>query len=194
VSVAGRPMRLGAPGRSLRAGIVFTSNDRKSEGLFLTKSIASNLVATRLRAVSRRGILSFSKARALTQRLADLIRIDRKRLGQPAETLSGGNQQKVFLARCLDRDDAVLLLLDEPTRGVDVGGRVEIHNLIRHAASAGNTVIFVSTDHEEILELADTVVTMFAGKVTRVARRRDMSAAAVLGEMTHGGSASVVAA
>lgn len=195
ISIAGKAMRLGAPQRSLRAGVVFASNDRKGEGLFLAQSIGNNLVSTRLRKVSRGTLISRSKERSLAERLAGLINVDRSRLGQAAETLSGGNQQKVFLGRCLDRDDAVLLLFDEPTRGVDVGGRVEIHNLIRKAASDGNTVIFVSTDHEEIMDLADTVVSMFAGKVTRVVSREDISAAEVLGDMTHGGSAgSVVAA
>jgi ABC-type sugar transport system ATPase subunit len=194
VSIAGKAMRLGAPGRSLKAKVVFASNDRKSEGLFLTRSIANNLLATRLRKVTNGGWLSRQKERTTAQRLAELIKVDQRRLGQPVETLSGGNQQKVFLGRCLDRDDAKVLLLDEPTRGVDVGGRMEIHNLIRHAASAGNTVIFVSTDHEEIIDLADTVVTMFAGQITRVLRREEVTAAAVLGDMTHGGSDTVVAA
>jgi len=194
VSIAGRPMRLGAPGRSTKAGVVFASNDRKGEGLFLTQSIRRNLIATRMKAVSNYGVLSTAKTRRVAERLADLLNVDGRRLGQAAETLSGGNQQKVFLGRCLDRGDAVLLLLEEPTRGVDVGGRAEIHNLVRQAAAAGNAVIFVSTDHEEIMDLADTVVTMFAGKVTRVARRREMSAAAILGDMTHGGPATVVAA
>jgi ABC-type sugar transport system ATPase subunit len=194
VTISGRAMRLGAPSRSHKAGVVFASNDRKSEGLFLTQSIARNLVATRLDKISSGGVMSGRKAGALARRLADLIKVDHQRLSQAAETLSGGNQQKVFLGRCLDRDDAVLLLFDEPTRGVDVGGRAEIHNLIRHAASGGNSVIFVSTDHEEVLDLADTVVTMFAGKVTRVARRGDMSAATILGDMTQGGEQTVVAA
>ncbi|MCL2803341.1 MAG: sugar ABC transporter ATP-binding protein [Micrococcales bacterium] len=186
VRVGRKPLRPGAPGRSLKAGVVFASNDRKSEGLFLDQSIARNLVATRLRAASKGGILSSKRIKATSQRLIDLISIERSRLPQPAATLSGGNQQKVFLGRCLDREDAELMLFDEPTRGVDVGGRVEIHNLIRHAASAGNAVVFVSTDHEEVLDLADTVVTMFAGRVTRVARSADMTSAMLLGDMTHG--------
>ena len=77
-------------------------------------------------------------------------------------------------------------MFDEPTRGVDVGGRADIHNLIRHAASTGNCVIFASTELDEIMDLADTVVTMFAGRITRIARREDMTAADILAEMTHG--------
>jgi len=188
VSIAGRAMRLGAPQRSIRAGAVFASNDRKSEGLFLHQSVARNLLATRLKAVSRAGVLSPGLSAALAQRLAGLIGFDRKRLGAAAETLSGGNQQKVFLGRCLEKEGAALLMFDEPTRGVDVGGRADIHNLIRNAASKGACVIFASTELDEIIDLADTVVTMFSGRITRIGRRRGMTAADILAEMTHGGA------
>jgi ABC-type polar amino acid transport system ATPase subunit len=127
VSIAGRAMRLGAPQRSIRAGAVFASNDRKSEGLFLRQSVARNLLATRLKAVSDGGVLNRGRSSALAQRLAGLIGFDRKRLGAAAETLSGGNQQKVFLGRCLEKEGVTLLMFDEPTRGVDVGGRAYIH-------------------------------------------------------------------
>jgi ABC-type sugar transport system ATPase subunit len=186
VSIAGRAMRLGAPQRSIRAGAVFASNDRKSEGLFLHQSVARNLLATRLKTVSRGGFLSPRMSTVLAQRLAGLIGFDPKRLGAAAETLSGGNQQKVVLGRCLEKEDAVLLLFDEPTRGVDVGGRVDIHNLIRDAASTGNCVIFASTELDEIMDLADTVVTMFAGRITRIGRRQEMTATDILTEMTSG--------
>lgn len=186
ISIAGRAMRLGAPQRSIRAGAVFASNDRKSEGLFLHQSVARNLLATRLKAVSHGGVLSPGLSAALAQRLAGLIGFDSKRLGVAAETLSGGNQQKVFLGRCLEKEDTTLLLFDEPTRGVDVGGRADIHNLIRHAASTGACVIFASTELDEIMDLADTVVTMFAGRISRIGRREEMTAADMLAEMTSG--------
>ena len=186
VSIAGRAMRLGAPQWSIEAGAVFASNDRKSEGLFLRQSVARNLLATRLRAVSNGGVVNRGLSAALAQRLAGLIGFDRKRLGAAAETLSGGNQQKVFLGRCLEKENVILLLFDEPTRGVDVGGRADIHNLIRHAASTGVCVIFASTELDEIVDLADTVVTMFAGRITRIGRREDMTTADILAEMTHG--------
>lgn len=193
VTVGDRPIRLGAPARSQVAGVVFASNDRKSEGLFLQQSIARNLVATRLRALSAGGVVKARSESRLARTLIDIIGIDPRRSKQRVSTLSGGNQQKVFLGRCLDRPDAQLLLFDEPTRGVDVGGRAEIHNLIRHAASMGNAVIFVSTDHEEILELADTVVSMFAGRVSRAIARENTDARMLLGDMTHGGSREVAA-
>ncbi|HET7717430.1 MAG TPA: sugar ABC transporter ATP-binding protein [Bauldia sp.] len=193
VTIAGRPMRLGAPQRSIRGGAVFASNDRKGEGLFLHQSVARNLLATRLKAVSRGGFVSRREFTALAQRLAGLIGFDRKRLGAAAETLSGGNQQKVFLGRCIEQQAAVLLLFDEPTRGVDVGGRADIHNLVRHAASTGACIIFVSSELDEILDLADTVVTMFSGRITRIGRRREMTAAGILAEITSGTATATVA-
>ncbi len=185
VVVGDAHMRLGAPHRSQRAGVVFASNNRKGEGLFLDQSIAQNLVATRLGSVTRAGILDRGAISALAERLADLIGVDRKRLDLPVGYLSGGNQQKVFLGRSLEQRDARLLLLDEPTRGVDVGGRADIHRLILHAAAEGNTVIFASTELDEILDLADTVVTMFAGRVVSIASREQSTAADVLADMTH---------
>jgi ABC-type sugar transport system ATPase subunit len=186
VTVAGRPMRLGGPQRSVRAGVVFASNDRKGEGLFLQQSVARNLLAVRLKVVSCGGFVSRAKSAALAKRLAELIFFDGKRLSSAVQALSGGNQQKVFLGRCIEKEGTELLLLDEPTRGVDVGGRADIHNLVRHAASTGNCVIFVSSELDEILDLAHTVVTMFAGRITKVARRREMAAAAILAEITSG--------
>ena len=189
VTVAGRPMRLGGPQRSVRAGVMFASNDRKGEGLFLQQSVARNLLAVRLKEVSRSGFVSWGKAASLARRLAGLIGFDQKRLGSLVQTLSGGNQQKVFLGRCIEKRGTQLLLFDEPTRGVDVGGRADIHNLVRHAASTGNCVIFVSSELDEILDLAHTVVTMFAGRITRIDRRREMSAADILFEITSGSAA-----
>jgi ABC-type sugar transport system ATPase subunit len=188
VIVNGRKLRLGSPRRSLAAGVVFASNDRKEEGLFLSHSIAQNLTATRLGSANRFGVLSRRRLVAATNRLLELIGIDRKRRRAAVGDLSGGNQQKVFIGRCLEQAKGEILLLDEPTRGVDVGGRAEIHHLIRGAAASGNAVIFSSTELDETLDLSDVIVTMFAGRVVSVSRRSGVTAAAVLADTTHGGS------
>jgi ABC-type sugar transport system ATPase subunit len=187
VVVNGRSLRLGSPRRSLGAGVVFASNDRKEEGLFLSHSIAQNLTATRLGAVNRLGFLVRRRLRATTDRLLDLIGIDPRRRRAPVAELSGGNQQKVFIGRCLEQTHGELLLLDEPTRGVDVGGRAEIHHLIRAAAASGDAVIFSSTELDEMLELADVIVTMFAGRVVSISQRSEVNATSVLADTTHGG-------
>lgn len=196
VMMNGRPIRLGSPRRMQAAGVVFASNDRKGEGLFLAHSIEFNLTATRLEAITRLGVLMRSRSAAITRRLLELVGIDLARARSRASVaeLSGGNQQKVFIGRCLEHQAGELLLLDEPTRGVDVGGRAEIHNLVRSAAAAGDAVIFSSTELDEVLDLADVVVTMFAGRIVSVSVRSEVSGTSILADTTHGGSESTVAA
>jgi ABC-type sugar transport system ATPase subunit len=184
VTIDELPLRLGSPIAALRAGVAFASNDRKGEGLFLQKTVETNLVATRLPALSRLGVLRRGRLRETARRLADFVKVDEQRLGDTLEHFSGGNQQKVFLGRCLDRPDVKLLILDEPTRGVDVSGRAEIHQLVRKAALAGVAVVFASTELDEILELSDVVVTMFGGRIVASLPREQTSAELISADMT----------
>ena len=185
-----RDVRLGAATRALRAGVAFASNDRKGEGLFLRQTVRWNLVATRLRDAATLGVMRPGAAARLARRLAVFVKVDTARLGSSVENLSGGNQQKVFLGRCLDRDDVKLLLLDEPTRGVDVSGRAEIHFLIREAALSGVAVVFASSELDEILELSHVVVTMFGGQIVAVRPRSAASAEAISTDLTLSRAAS----
>jgi ABC-type sugar transport system ATPase subunit len=171
------------------AGVAFVSNDRKAEGLFLDKSVAWNLIATRLADLGRAGLLNVRAARRSSETLADLAGLPVHRLDEAVGTLSGGNQQKVFVGRCLGRDDVFALLLDEPTRGVDIGGRAAIHHLLRDAADAGLVVIFASTELEELLELGDVIVTMRDGRI--VGRYDgDTDGALLMRDMIHGSDAA----
>ncbi len=180
---------LGDPVGVARTGIAFVSGDRKSEGLFLDKSIAANLVATRLRSLARRGIVSRRRERLARESVSALAGLPAGRLGEPVTALSGGNQQKVFVGRCLGRQDVHVLLLDDPTRGVDVGGRSAIHRLLREAARAGMVVVFASTELEELLELGDVIITMRDGRV--VGRyEAGVDGAALLRDMTKGSDAA----
>lgn len=177
-----------SPVGAARAGVAFVSNDRKSEGLFLDKTIAWNLVATRLPDLGRAGVVSRRAEGRTARRLAELAGLA-ERLGEPVAALSGGNQQKVFVGRCLGREDVFALLLDEPTRGVDIGGRTAIHHLLRAAADAGLVVLFASTELEELLELGDVIVTMRDGRM--VGRYEgDADGAVLMRDMTHGVSAA----
>lgn len=186
VDISGRPLTLGSPERSRSEGVFFASNDRKEEGLFLGHSIADNLVATRLPAISRAAVIRPSLEVGAVSRLLALIGITPERKDGEVAALSGGNQQKVLIARGIGQEGSKLLLFDEPARGVDVGGRADIHELIRGAAALGNAVIFSSTELDEILDLADVIVTMFAGSIVSVRPRSEATATAILTDMTHG--------
>jgi ABC-type sugar transport system ATPase subunit len=185
VSIAGRDVRFATPRQAKAAGIQYISNDRKGEGLFLSQTIEANLNATRLNRLSRKGWLAPRATLNSASELAKLVGIPAERLRSPVSTLSGGNQQKVLLGRCLRNESLSLLLLDDPTRGVDVGGRAEIHRLIRLAAAGGTTVVFSSTELDEVMELSDVVVTMFAGRVVSICERHETHTERVLREMTH---------
>ena len=180
VAIARASLPLGDPCASLRAGIRFVSADRKGEGLFLTRSIAENLVATRLPALSPWGYLSPRLLVEKATHIANNVGVDPSRLLEPVSQLSGGNQQKVFLGRCLERDDLRVLLLDEPTRGVDVGGRADIHRLIGAIAAKGITIVFASSDIDEILGLADNIVVMRAGRKICQRQRAATNSAQIL--------------
>lgn len=188
VSLRSRAVPIRDPVRSAEAGIAFVSNDRKTEGLFLGASISTNLLASRLSRLSRFGFLQVRRQRRVAGSLAELIRLPSERLDESVINLSGGNQQKVFVGRCLESEDVYALLLDEPTRGVDVGGRAAIHQLLRNAADGGLVVVFASTEPEELLELGDTIITMYGGQVVgRYDDDADIDEAVLMRDMTEGG-------
>jgi len=184
VIVAGRRIRISSPRHALDGGVMYVSNDRQAEGLFSHQAVERNLTAVRLREISRAGMIVRGRARRIAARLAGLVGVAEGRLGSPVATLSGGNQQKVMLGRGLEHGGTVLLALDEPTRGVDIGGRADIHLLVQHAAAQGNAVIFASTEFEEVFELSDVIVTMFEGRIVSVVPCKEANVAAVLADMT----------
>ncbi len=182
--IDGREVRLGSPIAMAANHVFYCSNDRKVEGLFLSHSLESNVTATRLKAYTRWGLLARGARRRGASRLLELVGIESHKLRKPVEHLSGGNQQKVLIGRVLDRGSRDLLLLDDPTRGVDVAGRAAVHRLIRLGAAEGNAIIFVSTELDELLELADVVVTMFDGRIVSTRTGPEITANALLSEMT----------
>jgi ABC-type sugar transport system ATPase subunit len=179
-----QPVGRDEPTSRLRSGVMFISNDRKNEGLFLEKTVGENFTSTRLRNLSRFGFVARNREKQQRDALADLSGISRDRLSGRVDGLSGGNQQKVFVARALARTDAKVLLIDEPTRGVDIGGRAAIHELLRDAASSGMIVIFASTELEELIELGDVIVTMKDGRIVR-RHDGDIRGAELMRDMTH---------
>ena len=194
VEVRGEKVLLNTPRRASAAGVLYIPNDRQREGLFLGQTVERNLTVARLRRLSRLGVLLRRRIQRTARELATMTGVSVERLGSPAATLSGGNQQKVLLGRALQLEGTALLALDEPTRGVDVGGRADIHNLVRDAARSGTAVIFSSTELDEVLDLADVVVTIFHGRIVSVVPRAEASASAILADMTTSHSPSTGAA
>ncbi|MBV9811711.1 MAG: sugar ABC transporter ATP-binding protein [Acetobacteraceae bacterium] len=163
ITVNGRAYLPAGPWDAMAAGIGMVPEDRKDGGLFLGMDVAANIAATVLGEVSRAGIVSRTRADALAQRFVRELRIATPSVRQHVGNLSGGNQQKVLLAKWLAARPA-LLIVDEPTRGVDVGSRAEIYRLLRELARDGLALLVVSSDLPEVLALADRIVVMADGR------------------------------
>jgi ribose transport system ATP-binding protein/rhamnose transport system ATP-binding protein len=134
--------------------------------------------------ISVGGFVSRPREIKIATELADFFEVDNARLGRHAAKLSGGNQQKVALGKWLGIEPSILLV-EEPTRGVDVGARAEIYRHLRKLANQGLAIIFVSSDNQEVLGLADTVATFFRGRLVRVANAESLEAEELLRDVTH---------
>jgi ABC-type sugar transport system ATPase subunit len=167
IAVAGRTLRPGRPWRAARAGVAFVPSDRQGEGVFPTMSLSGNLVASTLPAVSRHGLVSAARERRVTERLVQELGVRARSLAQPVHELSGGNQQKVMLARWLAAD-AKVLVIDEPTQGIDVGAKAELHRTLRRLADEGRAVLMVSSDLPEVLGMCDRIAVMANGRIRAI--------------------------
>ena len=162
-----RPRRIRSPADAMAAGMAFLPESRKDDGLFMELSLASNTTFADLRAVaSRFGVLRRALERSKTRALLNSLSVDPPNPSMRVANLSGGNQQKVLFARWLFRNPRVLIL-DEPTRGVDVAARAAIHRLINDLAAEGTAVLLISSEIEEVLGLAHRVLVMRLGSITR---------------------------
>ena len=163
VLVRGRRARFGGPWDAMAAGIGMVPESRKDAGLFLGMDVAANVSAAVLGKVSPSGLVSAVRADALAARFVRDLRIATPSVRRLVGDLSGGNQQKVLLAKWLAMEPDVLIV-DEPTRGVDVGARSEIYRLLRELAGRGMALLVVSSDLPEVLTLADRIVVMADGR------------------------------
>ncbi|HTV01918.1 MAG TPA: sugar ABC transporter ATP-binding protein, partial [Luteitalea sp.] len=154
-----------APWTRLAAGLGYLSEDRKGEGLTLPMSLADNMTCTRYGTVSRRGVIDPRAQQAAGQTWLERLRVKARTPLQAVRTLSGGNQQKVALGRLLHQD-ATTWLLDEPTRGVDVGSKVQLYEAITGAADQGRAVVIVSSYLPELFGLCDSLAVMCRGQLT----------------------------
>lgn len=185
VFVQGSVVALGSVSAALQANMRFVSEDRAAEGIFLTQSVHTNLLATQLDRVTPWGVLDNKKAGKIAETLARRVTLDVTRLSMLASSLSGGNQQKIAIGRLLTDQAFGVLLMNEPTRGVDVGARAEIYCLMREVCKQGYCIVMMSTDIEEVVEMADVVITLYKGRQVGQYAAESISTSRVLADITH---------
>jgi rhamnose transport system ATP-binding protein len=172
VLVGGKRLPRGRPAAAMAAGVALVPEDRRQQGLVMELSIERNATLTRRWSLSRLGLLRSRTEREDAHRSTRRLQVKAGHLSDPVSTLSGGNQQKVVLAKWLSTDPKVLIV-DEPTRGIDVGTKAEVHRLMSQLAGEGVAVLMVSSELPEVLGMADRVLVMHEGRlVEEIARER----------------------
>ncbi len=164
VLLAGKPLRARSPEEAIAHGIAYLPEDRKEQGLFLEMSVRANVVAASLREHARNGFLSPAAQDRTAERMRERMRIKTSSVEAPVDSLSGGNQQKVLFGKWLARELKVFLV-DEPTRGIDVGAKSEVHALLRELADSGVAVLVISSELPEVIGAADRVLVMHEGRL-----------------------------
>jgi rhamnose transport system ATP-binding protein len=183
ITLNGKVLKAHTPGQAMGAGIALVPEDRRLQGLFMPASITHNTAVTVLKRLRRGPFLSTSSERKVAKDWGARLQLKYANIDDPVERLSGGNQQKVVLAKWL-ATDPTLLIVDEPTRGIDVGTKAEVHRLLSEQAAKGTAVLMVSSDLPEVLGMADRILVMREGRLVAEFSRQDatqenvMSAAA----------------
>jgi rhamnose transport system ATP-binding protein len=179
VEVAGRQLRPGSPTSAMAAGVALVPEDRRQQGLLMDFSIERNIALASLDEVRRGGLIPRGAERRFARDWAVKLQLKYGKLTNPVWTLSGGNQQKVVLAKWLARRPKVLIV-DEPTRGIDVGTKAEVHRLLSELAAQGVAVLMISSELPEVLGMADRIVVLFEGRVMREFARADATEDAIM--------------
>jgi len=173
-----------SPAEAIANRVAYCSSDRKKDGLYLERPIVENLSSPALERFTTFGWLDHAKERRVARELAEQMTVDTTRLSDDSVVLSGGNQQKVTVGKWLSIEPKVLLI-DEPTRGVDVGARSEIYRRLRDLADSGVAVVFASTDIQEITYLPDRIATFYRGRHISTFKTHSDDSARTLKEITH---------
>ena len=174
IRVDGREIRIARPANALGAGLALVTEDRKATGLVMTGSVRENATLSSLDRLSRGPFVSEPRERAQVSRMVDLFRIKTASFDAPVRSLSGGNQQKVVLARCLGTEPRILLC-DEPTRGVDEGAKREVYAFLSRFVADGGCAIMASSELPEVLGMSDRVAVFRRGRVAGVLDAADAS-------------------
>jgi rhamnose transport system ATP-binding protein len=193
ILLAGLPVKIGSPAQAIQLGIGYVPEDRRHHGVVLEMPIAFNTSLANLKGVSRQGLIDEGQERELAGRYFMQLRIKAPSVYTETGALSGGNQQKVALARWLAIHPKVLIL-DEPTQGVDIGSKSEIHNLMLELAAGGLAIIMISSELPEVLSISDRIAVMHQGTIGGVLPREEATQQKILslalghvpsGEMAH---------
>jgi rhamnose transport system ATP-binding protein len=171
--------RIESPADAIRLGIGYVPEDRRQHGVVLDMLVAANISAASLRTVSRHGLIDRAAEAGAAARYVDQFHIKTSSVAAEVGSLSGGNQQKVALARWLSTSPSVLIL-DEPTQGVDVGSKGEIHSLMQDLAERGMAILMISSELPEILGMSDRVAVMHAGTIAAELPRESATAASIM--------------
>ncbi len=184
VVVEGTPFTAMTPARAIALGIGLVTEDRKAQGLAMLLDVAANVTASTLDQVSRRGLLDRGRETAIAEAAIQSYRIACRGASQPVALMSGGNQQKVVVARWA-RTSRRVLILDEPTRGVDVGAKMEIYRIMQSLADEGLAILMISSELPEIVGMSDRVVVMREGEISGVLEGEEIDEAAIVTLATH---------
>jgi rhamnose transport system ATP-binding protein len=172
ILLGGRPARIDSPASAIRHGIGYVPEDRRQHGVVLEMSVSANATLANLGAVSTRGLIDRAAERKAAADYVTQLRIKTPSVAAEVGSLSGGNQQKVALARWLATNPRVLIL-DEPTQGVDVGSKAEIHGLMQDLAERGLAIVMISSELPEILGMSDRIAVMHGGGIRGILPRAE---------------------
>ncbi|WHH60371.1 sugar ABC transporter ATP-binding protein [Petroclostridium sp. X23] len=164
VKIFGRKVHIKSPEEAIKAGIVLVPEDRKNEGLLLPRSVRENLATMVLKQIQNMGLLSTAKENSMIHSAVEMLKIKTPNLEQAVVNLSGGNQQKVVIGKAL-LTEAKIILLADPTRGIDVGTKAEIYQLMNNLAKEGNTILFYSTELAELVGVCNRVIVFKEGRI-----------------------------
>jgi ABC-type sugar transport system ATPase subunit len=174
IKIRGKEVRIKSPRDAINHGIGYVPEDRRREGLVVSLPVIDNIVMANLDRAMTKGFYSNRKASYISKEYIDSFMIKIARLSQRAQFLSGGNQQKVVLSKWLNCDSEILIL-DEPTRGIDVNAKREIYSMIVDLIERGKSIILISSEMDEIIGLCDEVYVMYEGKVTAKLQKEDLN-------------------
>lgn len=179
VKIRNKPVNIKNPKQAIEEGIGFVSEDRKGNGLILNRSIGFNISLAALKRISKNRLLDKKKEENLACEMIQKLRIKTNNYENPVKSLSGGNQQKVVLSKWMATNPQILIL-DEPTRGVDVGAKYEIYSIMKELAKQNVAIVMISSDLQEVIGMSDRVYVMYEGKVASELSKEELTEKSVM--------------